>query len=119
MRLRGVGTFKAVYDGRVSARVGAIMVHTRPNNLGHPRLGLSVPRAVGNAVARNRIKRRLREAFRHAQHDLPGAYDVVITVRRHEALPVAEYRRQLADVIERLHRRWSKRTGASPGSSDP
>ena len=116
--MRGVGAFKTVYDERMSARVGPIVVYTRPNGLDHPRLGLSVPRAVGSAVARNRIKRRLREAFRHAQHDLPGAYDVVINVRRHEALPADEYRRHLADVIERLHRRWTRRNGPSPPSRD-
>ena len=68
-----------------------------------------MPRAAGNAVARNRIKRRLREAFRAVQHDLPGAYDVVINVRRHDVLAVDAYRQHLADVVERLHQRWIKR----------
>jgi ribonuclease P protein component len=42
-----------------------------PNDLSHPRLGLVVSRKHGGAVQRNRLKRRLREAFRLSQHELP------------------------------------------------
>lgn len=37
-------------------------------------------RAIGNSVARNRLRRLIRESFRHRQHDLPGI-DIVITAR--------------------------------------
>ena len=46
-----------------------------------PRLGLAVPRAVGNAVTRNRIKRRLREIFRARSSELPHDNDYVLVVR--------------------------------------
>ena len=53
----------------------------RENHSGHPRLGLAVGvRAAGNAVRRNRMKRLLREWFRHQQHVTP-ALDVVVNVR--------------------------------------
>jgi ribonuclease P protein component len=56
-------------------------VIARENDSGHPRLGLAVGvRAAGNAVRRNRMKRLLREWFRHQQHDTP-ALDVVVNVR--------------------------------------
>ena len=46
------------------------------------RLGLSVPkRAVAGAVARNRIKRRLRELWRARLDKLPPARDYVLIVR--------------------------------------
>jgi len=45
------------------------------------RLGLAVPKAVGTAVTRNRIKRRLREIFRTRLADLPGDQDYVLVVR--------------------------------------
>lgn len=43
-----------------------------------PRLGLTVPRAVGGAVQRNRIKRRLREAFRLHRDRLGPQWDLVL-----------------------------------------
>ena len=43
-----------------------------------PRIGLTVPKALGKAVDRNRIKRRLREAIRRALPSLTVAVDVVL-----------------------------------------
>ena len=45
------------------------------------RLGLAVPKAVGTAVVRNRIKRRLRELFRERSSELPQDHDYVLVVR--------------------------------------
>jgi ribonuclease P protein component len=46
-----------------------------------PRLGLAVSRKVGDAVERNRIKRRLREAFALVQADVLAGHDYVLIVR--------------------------------------
>jgi ribonuclease P protein component len=47
------------------------------------RLGLTVTTKVApQAVARNRIKRRVREAFRQHQHDFVGAFDIVVIARQ-------------------------------------
>jgi ribonuclease P protein component len=46
-----------------------------------PRLGLAVPKAVGTAVVRNRIKRQLRELFRPRSEELPQDHDYVLVVR--------------------------------------
>lgn len=46
------------------------------------RLGVIASRRVGNAVARNLCKRRLRELFRRNQEQLPGNCDVVLVARR-------------------------------------
>lgn len=48
---------------------------------GESRLGLAVPRAVGSAVARNRVKRLLREAWRELLPTVPPGYDYVLAAR--------------------------------------
>ena len=51
------------------------------NESGVPRLGLAVAvRAAGGGVARNRIRRIIRESFRLHQHEIP-AVDVVVSLR--------------------------------------
>lgn len=47
-----------------------------------PRIGLTVPKALGKAVARNRIKRRMREAVRAALPALTAPVDVVLHPKR-------------------------------------
>jgi ribonuclease P protein component len=74
------------------------------NHTGHPRMGLIVPKFQTSAVARNRLRRRLKEIWRqHLQSRLP-AHDLVIRARR-EAYQASfdALRRQLlgwADVVQ-------------------
>ena len=108
-RLSSPLRFAAVYDARTKETRGPIVVFTLPNELGHPRLGLSVSRKVGVAPRRNRIKRLLREAFRAIQHDLPAGYDMVIVVRPHVPLELAEYHAILTATTRQLHTVWQRR----------
>ena len=66
------------------------------------RLGLAVSRKVERrAVARNRIKRQAREAFRTGLPDLP-ALDLVLVARREAAQqPAAQLRRELESLLAR------------------
>jgi ribonuclease P protein component len=52
------------------------------NSLGRRRLGISAGRKAGNACARNRIKRRLREYFRLNREKMPPETDMVFITRR-------------------------------------
>jgi len=54
-----------------------------------PRLGLAVPRGVGSAVVRNRVKRVLREAWREVLADVPPGTDYVLVARPGLAEPAA------------------------------
>ena len=47
------------------------------------------------------------------QHDFPRAYDLVVVVRPHEPLILAEYQRILSTVMVKLHRAWQERDRAS------
>jgi ribonuclease P protein component len=82
-RLSRSRDFDAVYrHGRsVSTRFLVLYWFAREDDGEEPRLGLAVPRAVGTAVVRNRMKRRLREAFRARLPELPQGQDYVLVVR--------------------------------------
>ncbi|HEY6445688.1 MAG TPA: ribonuclease P protein component [Acidobacteriaceae bacterium] len=47
-----------------------------------PRIGLTTPRALGGAVVRNRIRRRMREAVRMHVRELPQQVDLVLHPRK-------------------------------------
>jgi ribonuclease P protein component len=59
----------------------AILYHA-PNDLGHPRIGITASRKVGKAVVRQRLKRRTREVYRRWEHRgrLP-AMDLVVHLK--------------------------------------
>ncbi len=81
--LRRAGDFHQVYASGVKKHTRGFIIFRRPNELEHPRLGLSVSRKYGSAVRRNRIKRLIREAVRlHWQRwNLEGSDIVIITKR--------------------------------------
>ncbi len=51
------------------------------NTTGHPRMGLIVPKFRSSAVARNRLRRRLREIWRRDLRPYQPAWDLVIRAR--------------------------------------
>ena len=84
-----------------------VILYLAENQLDHPRLGVTVSKRVGNAVVRNRWKRRLREIFRHQKREF-GAHDVVIIVKRGAETPTFEELQ--ADVLKALKRGLRHRT---------
>ena len=52
------------------------------NSTGHPRMGLIVPKFRATAVARNRLRRRLREIWRREVLPVQPAWDLIIRARR-------------------------------------
>ncbi len=58
----------------------ALVLLARPNNLGVSRYGFSVGKRVGNAVVRNKMKRRLKEAARVTQ--VQKGWDLVLIARK-------------------------------------
>ncbi len=83
-RLSRSRDFDAVYrQGRsVSTRFLTLYWFVRDEQVGDPRVGFAVPKAIGNAVVRNRMKRQLREIARERMEALPSANDYVLVVRK-------------------------------------
>ncbi|QIL90718.1 ribonuclease P protein component [Microbulbifer harenosus] len=82
LRLLNAAQYRAVFDSApVRAAQPQFLILARPNDLGHPRLGLVIAKKhVRNATDRNRIKRIARETFRLQQHQL-FPLDAVVLAR--------------------------------------
>lgn len=73
--------FQRLYRKGSSAVSPSLAVYIRKNGGKGNRLGLTVGTKVGNAVIRNRTRRRLKEIYRTNEHRFPSGYDVVVVAR--------------------------------------
>jgi ribonuclease P protein component len=75
--------FRRVYDNgsRFSGSLFTSFLLSKDEVTG-PRIGFTLPRALGKAVRRNRMRRRLREAIRLEFHRVSPRWDIVINPRR-------------------------------------
>ena len=119
-RLRRRKEFDRVLSGgtRLNAQVMTLVL--RHNGANHPRLGLAVPRrAVRGAVARHRLKRHVRESFRHHAEHLAGL-DIVVIARSGAAkMDSKRFRNVLASAWARAGataRRSGKGVGTDAGA---
>ncbi|MAE94756.1 MAG: ribonuclease P protein component [Deltaproteobacteria bacterium] len=82
-RLRSSKDFRRVNrTGRRSSGRHFVIVSAKGREPGLTRLGLAVSRRVGNAVQRNRVKRRVRSWFRRERGNVPEGLDLVVIARR-------------------------------------
>ena len=129
-RLKSAAEFRRVFDGKLSVADDVLIVYgqrfeptgrkwgrqsrccrkdLRSNDLPAGRLGLSVSKKVGNAVVRNRWKRRIREAFRKLPDRVVG-WDVVVIPRRGAACDSRRISNSLEHLVARLHRKYQRRS---------
>jgi ribonuclease P protein component len=73
--------FAAFYARRRTDAEGPSFRGASPGS-GGPRIGFTIPRSVGGAVVRNRIKRRVREAIRQRLDQLNPQWEIVFNPRR-------------------------------------
>ncbi|HEY0781284.1 MAG TPA: ribonuclease P protein component [Thermoanaerobaculia bacterium] len=88
------------------------MLYFLPNQLGHPRIGITASRKVGNAVVRHRLKRRLIEIYRRwsGRASLP-AVDIVVHLKvEAKTADYAAYRAEIVRLLGTLRERREGRT---------
>ncbi len=109
LRLRSRREFLIVQDTGMKVSADCVLALFKPN--GKPaepcRIGLTVSSKVGNAVVRNRVRRRLRELYRTRRDELPKGLDMVLIARNSAATaewPV--FVRSFERVIAELKRRF-------------
>lgn len=117
-RLKKTSEFQRVYDFHCVVGDGVLLVFVAPNTLGRIRLGLSVSKKVGNAVVRNRWKRRIREAFRRNRRQLPQSVDLVCIPRRDARPDVAVIEASLLAIGRRLTRKLRRRIEDEENSNE-
>ena len=83
-RLRKRAEYRKLLNATYKKSVKGFLVVWEPNTLFIARVGLTVSKKVGSSVVRNKIKRYLREIFRHKRLNLP-AVDINIIPRRDAA----------------------------------
>jgi ribonuclease P protein component len=121
-RLRRRSDFRAVADGtRASGRSFVLQARCRAED-GAIRVGFTVSRQVGNAVERNRVRRRLREIVRLSTAagtgQLRPGHDYVLIGRRAAlAAPFGEMMQELDAALSRLHGRAGKGSGKGTGGA--
>jgi len=78
IRLRRRSEFDAVYRAGKRVTSSHFTAFLRANDLPVSRFGFSIKKALGGAVIRNRIRRRLRELVRCYREEISIGWDIVI-----------------------------------------
>ena len=73
--------FRRLYNKGKNAASRCVVVYCGRNGRAENRLGITVSAKLGDAVQRNRIRRRLKEIYRKNEQTLRTGYDIVIVAR--------------------------------------
>jgi ribonuclease P protein component len=110
-RLTKRSYYRRVYARRCIVSDSWFKLYGMPNELDWSRVGLSVSRRVGNAVKRQRVRRRIREVFRRNKSKLTRGWDVIVVAQPRSAHSGCDVDSSLPALLQRLNNKRS-----APGS---
>ena len=103
VRLVRRGDFDAVYRAGKRFSSSHFTVFVRANELALNRFGFSIKKALGGAVVRNRIRRRVREIVRCHRQEISAGWDIVIHPKSSVAkAPFAALNEDLLRLLKKL-----------------
>ena len=108
MHLRRPQDFERVYGSGVRSGDDHLLIYVHSNDLNVLRAGVSVSRKHGSAVHRNLKRRRLKEAFRLLQHELPRGLDLILIPRQRDDSGLGDYQASIKNLVPRLARRLQR-----------
>ena len=73
--------FRHLYAKGKTASSFDIVIYTLPNRTGGNRLGITVSTKIGHAVIRNRVRRRIKEAYRTVEDNISSGVNMVVVAR--------------------------------------
>lgn len=101
-RLTGSRRFSQIHREGSSAANRFLVIRFLANGLDDSRFGFMISKRIGNAVVRNKVKRRLREAVR--QRRIKAGWDAVFIARRGSAKATYQELSLAADnLLRRSH----------------
>ena len=98
-RLKKQADFQKLFQKGKRVHTPSLTLLYRPSD--KMTMGISIGKKHGKSVQRNRIKRLLREAFRHVQADMVGTYAIVLVPKVAETYSVAEFEKQLRWMVKK------------------
>ncbi len=81
-RLRKNIEFKRVYNKGKNYWNRNLILYVRKNGLEETRLGITITKKIGNAVTRNKIRRRMKEIYRLNHHRVKNGYDLIFIPKK-------------------------------------
>lgn len=116
-RLRGREIMGSLFDGGSRGMAGRVLVRALPNHAGFTRIAAVAGKKLGGAPERNRMRRRLRAAFRTQKGRLPEGWDFALVARA--GLLEVKWRDLTRDVALAMERAITDYSGPRPNRPNP